>query len=142
MDHCEEPSRPIRRRRRRFLGRVGQAGAPVPGPPDARDRSYVFDGERSLRRAVLYDAVMTIIKNAHAVRPRGRRLFAEARAWVAEDDPCWPFSFVNICDALDLSVTRVRSSIEQLRSAARREAPSAPEPEIVTWPIAKRVLTG
>ena len=83
-----------------------------------------------------------MIKNAHAVRPRGRRLFAEAREWVAEDDTCWPFSFVNICDALELSVTRVRSSIEELTSPVRRAAPSAPEPEIVTWPIAKRGLTG
>jgi hypothetical protein len=141
MAHYEEASRAIRRRRR-FLGRVGQAGAPVPGPPDARDRGYLFDGERSLRRAVLSDAVTTMIKNAHAVRPRGRRLFAEASAWVADDDTCWPFSFVNICDALDLSVTRVRGSIEELTHPGRRKGPSAPEPEIVTWPVARRGLTG
>ena len=86
---------------------------------------------------------MTLMKNAHAVRPRGRRLFAEANEWIDEDDRCWPFSFVNICDALDLSVSRVRSSIEQLTSPVRRQAASAPVPEPVAWQIApRRRLTG
>jgi len=86
---------------------------------------------------------MDIIKNARAVQPRGRRLFAEATEWFAEDDRGWPFSFVNICEALDLSVSRVRGSIEELGVPARRNPPSAPEPQIVTWPGAvKRGLTG
>jgi hypothetical protein len=86
--------------------------------------------------------VVTIIKNARAAQPRGRRLFAEASEWVAGDDLSWPFSFVNICDALDLSVSRVRTSIEQLASSVgpeQRDAPNALAPEIVTWVEARRV---
>lgn len=147
MDHCQESLPPKRRRRRRFLGRVAPAGAPVPGPADPRDRSYVYDGERSLRRAVLHDAVMTMVKNARAARPRARRLYAEASEWVAENDASWPFSFVNVCDALDLSVSRVRSAIDELVAwdpLVQRDAPDAPAPRIVTWPDddAERGVTG
>jgi hypothetical protein len=133
----EQPDRgnPRRRRRRRFLGRVGAAGASAPGPIE-RTRSYAFEGERSLRRAVLMDAVTTMIKHRNAQKPRGRRLFAEANEWVAADDRGWPFSFVNICDALDLSVARVRSSIDELCSPVRRTAASTPAPAV--WEIAAR----
>jgi len=141
MDELPESHRTpngVRRRRRRrcrFLGRVGAAGAPLPGPV-GRDRSYALDGERLLRRAVLCDAVTTIIKHANADKPRGRRLFAEANEWIAAEDRWWPFSFVNICDALDLNVTRVRSSIDQLCFPVQRTAARPPEPEPAVWPIA------
>jgi hypothetical protein len=123
-----------RRRRRRFLGRVGAAGASAPGPLERTRHAYA--GEQLLRRAVLIDAVMTIIKYSNVDKPRGRRLLAEARAWVAADDPVWPFSFVNVCDALDLSVSHVRRSIDELSApVGRRTAPSLEPPP---WAIAPR----
>jgi hypothetical protein len=95
-----------------------------------------LEGERVLRRAVLVDAVMTILKYAKAEGPRARRLFAEASEWVAADDREWPFSFVNVCDALDLSAARVRSAIDEL-SSPMWHAPAAPlEPE--PWESAPR----
>jgi hypothetical protein len=121
-----------RRRRRRFLGRVGRAGVSLPGPLE-RTR-HAFEGERLLRRAVLIDAVMTILKYAHVDRPRGRRLFAEASAWVAADDREWPFSFVNVCDALDLSAPRVRSAIDELSAPMCRTLVTPPA--AVRWEIA------
>ena len=79
---------------------------------------------------------MTILKHGSAERPRARRLFAEATEWVAADDRGWPFSFVNVCDALDLSVSRVRSAIDELSSPVRR--PLAVPLEPPRWEIAPR----
>lgn len=79
---------------------------------------------------------MTILKYASAERPRARRLFAEATEWIAADDREWPFSFVNVCDALDLSVSRVRSAIDELSSPVRR--PLAVPLEPPRWEIAPR----
>ena len=82
------------------------------------------------------DAVVTILKYASVERPRARRLFVEASEWIAADDRTWPFSFVNVCDALDLSASRVRSVIDELSSPVRR-AP-APPLEPLRWEIAPR----
>ena len=38
-------------------------------------------------------------------------LAVETREWIASDDASWPFSFVRICDALDLSVSALRAGI-------------------------------
>ena len=36
---------------------------------------------------------------------RARRLTDEVDAWIAVDDLDWPFSFVNVCQALHLDVS-------------------------------------
>src|SRR6185295_7687778 len=48
-----------------------------------------------------------------------RQLAAEARAWFVAEDSRWPFSFENICEALDLSAARLRAQL-------LRDAPSMP----------------
>jgi hypothetical protein len=67
--------------------------------------------EQRLMVAVLEDAMREL------VRPGGEWLGARARrraeieAWFASDDVAWPFSFVNVCEALDLDVARFRSAL-------------------------------
>src|SRR5262249_58895656 len=56
------------------------------------------EGERALMRAVLTDA----IKCLGGAGRDGQLLKAEARRWLARRDVVWPFSFQNICRALDL----------------------------------------
>ena len=54
------------------------------------------------------------------------RLAEEARAWVAQRDDPWPFSFESICDWLGLSAERLRSRLLGMpgpsgaRASARR----------------------
>jgi hypothetical protein len=63
--------------------------------------------ERVLMLAVLHDAVSLLM-----LGPEGRyRLFADARDWVSSDDVLWPFSFLNICEALDLGPERLRARL-------------------------------
>lgn len=70
--------------------------------------------ERRLVAAVLYDAVLRFRKYGIRASERNRRLFAEVEAWFAADDADWPFSFVNVCDALGLSPDRIRQELYRL----------------------------
>jgi len=42
---------------------------------------------------------------------RNRRAFREAYVWVASNERRWPFSFLNVCDMLDLSPQTLRSKL-------------------------------
>ena len=75
-------------------------------------------GERALMRSVLEDAIQCLGGTVGPARER-TQLAAEARAWVLAEDSRWPFSFLNICESLDLSVARLRTQL-------LRDAPSLP----------------
>jgi len=62
------------------------------------------EGERALMRAVLTDA----IKCLSGAGREGQLLKADARRWLASRDVLWPFSFENICGALDLDAPTLR----------------------------------
>ena len=78
-------------------------------------------GERALMRAVLEDAVHCLAGEVGPARER-RQLAADARRWVTEVDPHWPFSFENVCDALGFDA-------ERLRGRVLRDVPVLPEVE-------------
>ena len=103
----------------------------VPGEP-----------ERALMRAVLRDAFECLNAGAHASRTKARDA-ADARAWIAERDTSWPFSFDNICSSLDLDGERLRKRLLQIDPAvapviARR--PRVREEEVVALIHAGRSL--
>ena len=66
-----------------------------------RQKSYTT-GERRLMVAILEDAVECFQKYLWATSNRSRQLRADAEAWFLSDDTSWPFSFLNICEALDI----------------------------------------
>ena len=72
--------------------------------------SEVMHGERNLMCAVLEDAVRCLTGEAANGRMR-RRLAIDARAWFEERNEEWPFSFDNICAALDLDAGPLRSRL-------------------------------
>ena len=70
--------------------------------------------EQRLMAAVLEDAMREMARSSEIwVGPAGRRR-AEVQAWVESDDVAWPFSFLNVCDALDLNPAGVRRRIARL----------------------------
>jgi len=81
-------------------------------------------GERRLMRAVLKDALAVLFKYDATQDRRGQRLLAEAQHWLESDDTDWPFSFVNVCDALGLEPSCVRERVARYR-AAQRARPGA-----------------
>ena len=93
-------------------------------------------GERALMRAVLADAVDCMAGTVGSPHKR-LQLAAAARAWVADQDRCWPFSFENICDTLGFSADTLRTRILQTipalpseRACDNRRVPVRPQPPV------------
>jgi hypothetical protein len=74
-------------------------------------RSRAISPERALLLSVLWQAILDLRKHRYARRRRYQRLYMEAYKWVGSDDRTWPYSFVNICEALNLTPTSVRQEL-------------------------------
>jgi hypothetical protein len=58
-------------------------------------------------RAILVDAIRCLVGEVSPLSERVQ-LAGQARRWVRSHDERWPFSFENVCTALDLQVSRLR----------------------------------
>jgi hypothetical protein len=67
--------------------------------------------EAVLAAAVLKLAFEDLQKHRGATETRRRRAFREAYVWVTSNERRWPFSFLNVCDLLDLSPASLRSRL-------------------------------
>ena len=85
-------------------------------------------GPRALMLAVLEDAVRCIENGRRRRRFGARRLAAEAEAWVRCVRADWPFSFLNVCEALGIDVDALRSRL--LEIPPRRKRPCRKEGDI------------
>jgi hypothetical protein len=75
--------------------------------------------------AVIEGAVSDYQKYATAVSGRGRRLFAEAEAWLASSTTDRPLDFESICHAVGLDPSFIRSGLRRWRrESSRRMLPS------------------
>ena len=74
-------------------------------------RSRAITPERALVLSVLWQAILDLRKHRFAKRRRYQRLYMEAYKWVGSDDRSWPYSFVNICEMLNLSPESVRAEL-------------------------------
>ena len=100
-----------------------------PADPENFDRLHkrkIREKEEALMLAVLADAVECFQKYVFAVGPRERKTFCEAEAWILDRKAEWVFSFVNICEVLELDPDYVRRGLvdwkeNQLESFALAE---------------------
>lgn len=85
-------------------------------------KSRAVSPERALALAVLWETVSDLDRYRFAKRRRGQRLFWEAYRWLMANDRSWPFSFVNLCEAIGLSSEAVREQLlgDLTRVAAHR----------------------
>lgn len=67
--------------------------------------------EKRLMLAVLEDAVALYQRHLLSTRPHERQDFDETTAWIWSEDRMWPFSFLNVCDHLDLNADRIRGGL-------------------------------
>ncbi len=91
------------------------------------------DGQRRLMIAVLEDAIECFQKYVDAKDSRGRQLGTEAEEWFLTDDPKWLFSFVNVCETLDLNPAFLREGLlawktKQPVSQPSEESTESPPP--------------
>jgi len=68
--------------------------------------------EKRLMLAVMEDAISTFQKSVHGETRRQRRLLRETEEWIDSIDTSWPFSFENICTALDIEPNYLRSGLQ------------------------------
>ena len=86
-------------------------------------------GEVALMRAVLVDALLCFQKHAFSQRRAGQRLYREAKEWIFSDEQRWPFSFVNVCAALNLNPGYIRLLLGRWQQKATAGTiPSSPRP--------------
>lgn len=88
----------------------------LPGQFYALRTSTALNPERALMLAVLEDAVRSFFVTARD--PNAVRLHEEARGWLFGSDRTWPFSFLNVCDALDLDADYLRGGLQRRRNGA------------------------
>ena len=96
-------------------------------------------GERALMRAVLVDAIECLTADVRRSAARAQHA-TEARAWVATRDDQWPFSFDNICLALDLDAERIRRRLLQI--AIDLPPASAPIPRVREEEVTAMIRAG
>jgi DNA-binding transcriptional regulator YdaS (Cro superfamily) len=98
-------------------------------------------GEKRLMLAVLADAIDSLLRGATATSERRRRLCAEAEAWFQSDDVVWPFSFVNLCEALGLDPSYVRQRLARCRASCAADradtTPAVTAPPVECAPVAE-----
>jgi hypothetical protein len=92
--------------------------------------SRAISPERALAISVLEQAVFDLNKYRYATRRRHQRMYMEAYNWVASDDGSWPYSFVNLCDALDLTPEWLRPHLlDQTGAADQTGTPEESKPQ-------------
>ena len=67
--------------------------------------------ERSLLLAMLEQAVSDLWNYRFRPRRKAQRMYLDAYQWVMSSDRSHPFSFVNICEALELTPTALRAGM-------------------------------
>jgi hypothetical protein len=71
----------------------------------------VASAEAELAAAVLKLAFEDLQKHREATDTRRRRAFRDAYVWIKSDERRWPFSFLNVCDMLDLPPQTLRAKL-------------------------------
>jgi hypothetical protein len=66
---------------------------------------------RALAKGVLQQAAKDLRAFHDAHEATGRELYRDAYSWVISNDLSWPYSFVNVCEALGLSAEFVRAEL-------------------------------
>jgi hypothetical protein len=78
----------------------------------ALTKLHYDQGEKRLMLAVLLDALDIIVTYNAGRRSQSWGEYQAALQWVMAEDHLWPFSFENICHALDLDCNKLRAALQ------------------------------
>jgi hypothetical protein len=92
--------------------------------------------EKRLQLATLADAVATFRRSVGVDRRRARHRLAEVDAWFASDAADGPFTFVAICDSLNIDAAYIRDGLERWRRGREAAAPRESPDGHATWQVA------
>jgi hypothetical protein len=88
---------------------------------DSGARQQELMGEYGLVEAVLREAIREYQKFAGQQTRRGSRLFREVHEWFLADDRDWDFSFINVCQILNLEPTYIRTGLKMWHDSNRKD---------------------
>jgi len=78
-------------------------------------RGSSWTGEQRLMAAILEDAVAVCRKLEVPKSSKARHVLRETLRWLRSNDRSWTFSFLRICETLDLEPTAIRHGIRVMR---------------------------
>jgi len=85
-----------------------------------RERRNAQSSIRRLMYAILEDAVSVYTSEVRSSRQS--RTFQQTRRWIDSNDRTWVFSFLRICEALDLDPDAIRREVREGRRAPQKTA--------------------
>jgi hypothetical protein len=83
-----------------------------------------WSAEKRLAGAVLADALIEV--RDHHADPKYRRLIAEDLVWIRSNDARNPYSFIRLCQLLNIEPVWVRETVYRWMSEAPALAPAQP----------------
>jgi hypothetical protein len=86
---------------------------PVDSPVEGEIR-HLWDGELSLRWSILLNAVDSYRQTQIATNGLTLVRHQQDKRWFNSNDRTWPFSFLNICDAIGIDPSCVRKHLLEL----------------------------
>lgn len=93
-----------------------------------------FQPEKRLMLAVLEEAIATFQRHVGSTSPRSLRLVEDVEEWTDARGQDWPFSFENICEALNLEAEYVRGGMTRWKATERRRA-GIGQPTVYRFPF-------
>jgi len=78
-------------------------------------RSAAWTGELRLMAAILEDAVAVCSKRETPKTSKARHVLRETLRWLRSNDRTWMFSFLRICEILDMDPSAIRRGIRIIR---------------------------
>jgi len=84
-------------------------------------RGTTWTGEQRLMAAILEDAVTVCCKTDEPKTSKSRSVLRDTLHWVRSNDRSWTFSFLRICDMLDLDPTAIRRELRIRRGEEAAE---------------------
>ena len=89
-------------------------------------RSRPRSPERDLMLAILEEALNDYQRCFRARDNKGRKRFADARAWIMNTNSEWIFSFINCCEVLGIEPDYLRQGLRLWRQTKRPRLASVP----------------
>lgn len=89
-------------------------------PAQLSCRMAEWPGERRLMLAVLEEGVTTYFRILGVVGGAAERARTDAERWIDSEDRSWPFSFVNLCEAVDIEHSYFRAGLISAKSRGVR----------------------
>jgi hypothetical protein len=78
---------------------------------NAADDHYFETSRKDLATGILKQAALDLRRFHGAASAVEREFYLDAHRWVMSDDCSWPFSFLNVCQSLNLTPETVREEV-------------------------------